>query len=426
MSWVFVFFSFVSTAAEITWSGEIRSEGHFYIEELPAPTRTTDGILQGTFELDVKFNNRSRMHFKPVVRSNLSTSEKPEQLFLNAQEAYWEIKTEPVKIRLGSNTYHWGVLDGYSTMDVTNGRVLYNPLSSDKRGAPSIHLSSDWDWVQAQALYIPRQARTLFPSADSRWLPREVLINASTAEQTILLPSTFNYFSPGYQELDQALQNNFGVKLDSRWNDFDFSVMYFEGASITPQTRILFSADVVSIDPDILQARTDIGLIPVYFKQQTSALSTTWTQSAFVLKLESTYSKSSSKDSILPPWSWQNGLGVEIPWNFGEVGTTFLIQTYYGENEDALDNLISSSSRLFDRSVLLGIRCSFSTETTLTSSFLYNYRDESSYGRLQFDHKWSTHWKSSLTLDALQGTANTLLGTYDKNDRAILTLSYLW
>lgn len=413
-------------SAEFDWSGEFRSEGHFYGEELPSPTRTMEAILQSHLDLDLKFNSKSRMHLKPLLRSNLSSKEKPENLFLNLQEAFWEIKAEPLKMKLGSNTYHWGILDGYSPMDITNGRVLFNPLSSEKRGAPSLQLSSEFDFFQIQALYIPKQARTLFPSTDSRWLPREVLINTTNADQTVLLPSSFRYYYPGYQDLENALENNFGFKLDSRLGDFDLSFIYFEGTSITPQTRVLATFDVVSISPDILQARTDIGLIPVYFKQRMSGLSSTWTHDDFLLKIESIYSESMSDDPIIPPWSWQNGLAIEIPANFGETSATFLLQTYYGENKDAIDNMISSSSRLFDRSLLFGVRIAFSTETSLTSSILYDYRGQSVYGRIQGDHKWSQNWKSSLTVDILEGDRDTLLGTYDRNDRAVLVLSYLW
>lgn len=272
------FFSvFVAQAAEFEWSGELRGEGQLSVEKLSSPTRQFDGLLQGIVEMDIKYNRRSRMHFKPNLRSNLSTQQKPETLFLNMQEAYWEIKLESTKLKLGSNTYNWGILDGYSTMDVTNGRVLFNPLSSEKRGAPGVHLSHDFESLQIQALYIPQQARTLFPSTDSRWLPREVLVNASTADQTVLLPPTFRYYYPGYQDLQKSLDNNYGLKLDSRFSDFDVSLMYFEGTSITPQTRVLFAADVISINPDVLQARSDIGLIPVYYKQRVVGSSLTWT-----------------------------------------------------------------------------------------------------------------------------------------------------
>ncbi len=424
---LFIFSTFLIHAAEFEWSGELRGESHIYAEQLTSPTRQFEGILQSIMDFDLKFNRRSRLHFKPNLRSNVSTQQHPENLFLNMQEAYWEIKLETLKLKIGSNTHHWGVLDGYSTMDVTNGRVLFNPLSSEKRGAPGVHLSSEFGSLQIQALYIPRQARTLFPSTDSRWLPREVLVNASTADQTILLPSSFQYYYPGYQDLQNALDNNFGVKLDYRFSDIDTSLMFFEGTSINPQTRVQFAADVVSINPDVLLARTNVGIIPVYFKQRTVGTSATWTQDSFVMKLESTYSDSIPDDPIIPPWSWQNGVGVEIPWSLTDnTSATVLLQTYYGENKDALDNLMSSSTRLFDRSILLGLRVSFSTETNCTASFLYNYRDESSYARLQAETKWSEHWKSSLTVDALQGQSDTLLGTYDKNDRAILSLSYLF
>lgn len=417
----------MASALDTQFSGQFSVETQYSWAELSEPTRTLDTILHFQPELDLKFNRRSRMHFKPLLRSNISTEEKPEQLFLNAQEAYWEIKTHPLRVRLGQNIYNWGVLDGYSPVDVVNGRVMYNPLMTDKRGAPTVDLNYEGDGFQLQLLYVPLQARTILPSTDSRWLPREVIIaNTKTDEGTLVLPNIFKYYYPGYDELDDALANNFGARLSRRWNDFDLALTYFEGSNIVPQVRLQVQADLIPVNPPFLQARSDIGLMPIYYRQRTVGGTLVWAPSDIIIKAESAYSHSISENTLIPAWSWQNGLGLELPWHAGSSSFTSVFQVYYGENRDPIDNLISSSGRLFDRSLIVGTRWSASTETNLLVSFLYDYQLQSYFFHGVFDHKFSEKFKGEISLDVIEGDANTLLGTYDKNDRVCLKLSYLW
>jgi len=424
--------TFLSTAVETTFSGLIGIEEQYYSDELPEPTRQNDELIYFQPELDLKFNRRSRMHFKPSVRANISTDETPEQVFLNVQEAYWEIKTHPLRLRLGQNTYNWGVLDGYSTLDIVNGRVMFNPLQAERRGAPTVDIQYEGDWLQLQLLYIPAQARTLMPSADSRWLPRDVLINTDSLDQVVLLPPSFRYFYLKKAELDDALSNNYGARLTSRWNDFDFSLMFFEGSSQMPQFTIV--APFVLVDPgdpvlgtpEVIQATGDVGITPLYFRQRAVGGSIVWAPSDLILKLESTYVDSISKNPLISEWAWQNGVGIEYPWNIGTSSFTSVLQVYYGENKDPVDNMVSSAGRLFDRAAIFGTRWSLSTDFNCLFSFLYDYEFETNYLRLAMDYKFTDNFRIDIAGDFIDGDRGTFLGSYAKNDRYSLKLSYLW
>lgn len=422
----FLLFSPIASALETSFGGDFTYENFIYGDQLPQPTRTYDHILHLRPQLDLTFNKISAMHFKPLLRMNTSTQESPEKLFLNVQEAYWEIRKDAFRVRMGQNTYHWGILDGYSTMDVVNGRVLFNPLFSEKRGAPTVDLQYEGEKIKLQGLYIPAQARTLFPSADSRWLPRELLVNVSSPSETVILPSTFNYYYPGYVELDHALDHNYGARLSGRMGDFDAALMHFEGSSITPQVRATFTADLVSFDPRILQGRSDIGIMPLYFRQRSTGLSLSWAPSDIVLKAESTYISSISRDSTIPAWSWQNALGVEMPVYIGETSITLIAQVYRGENKDPIDNLLSSSTRLFDNASLLAARVSFATDTNLLLSAVVDFASGDNYIHCRLDHKLSQSLRAEISVDILEGGPDSMIGTYDKNDRASLKISYLW
>lgn len=426
MLWLWFLCTLMSQASEIKWNGTLSSETFAYFEEAPSPTRTTDPILWIKPELDIKWNKRSRFILKPTVRANPSTEEKPEQIFLNPSEMYWDIKLGDFRIDIGSNVHNWGILDGYSPLDMVNGKTLFNPLSSDRRGAAMFDVSYSGESFKLQTLYIPRQARTLLPSTDSRWLPREYIVNTSAVKETILLPATFNYYYPGYIELDHALDNNFGAKFSKTFDTVDANLIYFNGLSNNTQISPTFQADVVQIDPLVLQARSDIGIRPVYFRTETLGASLVWAPSDLIIKWESSYARTLERAITLPEWSWQNGLGVEVPITLGSFSTTNVIQFYYGENKDPAENLVSSSSRIFDRAALIGQRVEWADGVDSFASILYDYENDGYLAIAKLNYLINDSLKASGEFNVLDGDDDSILGTYKANDRFIFTLSYLW
>lgn len=423
--WLVVVSIFMSAAADIRWNSTFSSETHLYYNKLPAPTRTTDPILWVKPELDIKFNKTSRIYLKPTLRANPASSDKQEQVFFNPAEMYWDIKLNPVRIDLGYNVHNWGVLDGYSPLDIVNGRVLFNPLASSRRGSGMVDLQYTNDWFKVEGLYIPRQSRTLLPSTDSRWLPRSFILNSEALNETVLLPASFNYYYPGYMQVDHALNNNFGLKISSTLGSFDLNVVYFNGMSNNTQVAPTFQADVVSLNPNILQARTDIGLTPVYFRTETYGANLVWAPEDFVIRLETAYARTTKTAPTLPEWSWQSGVALELPINFSRYTLTSVFQFYYGKNKDPAENLVSSSSRVFDRAFLIGERIEWTASLSSLLTYMHDYKNNGYYLMFNSTYSLTDSLKMTLQLDTLGGNKNSLFGTYDKNDRTILTLSYL-
>ncbi len=426
MLWFLFLTSLTSNAADIKWNGTLSSETFAYFEKATDPTRQVDPILWFKPELDIKWNKRSRFVLKPTVRANPATDESPEQIFFNSSEMYWDLKFNDIRIDIGSNVHNWGILDGYSPLDIVNGRTLFNPLSSDRRGAAMLDVSYSTDSSKFQALYIPKQARTLLPSTDSRWLPREYIVNTSALDETVLLPPTFNYYYPGYIELDHALENNFGAKLSSTFDTMDASFIYFNGMSNNTQVAPTFQADVVQVDPIVLQARSDIGIQPVYYRTETFGASLVWAPSDIIYKLETAYSRTLERQLTLPEWSWQSGLGIEAPLSLGSFSTTNVFQYYYGENKDPAENLVSSSSRIFDRALLLGQRIEWMDGVDSFTSVLYDYENRGYLFIAKLNYLINDNFKASGELNLLDGDDASILGTYKANDRFIINLSYLW
>jgi hypothetical protein len=426
MSWFVSLFILLAQGAEIRWNGTFSSETFASFEELPEPTRAVDTLLWIKPELDIKINKSSRFFIKPIVRINPTTDESPESFFFNSSEMYWDIKLKNIRLNLGSNVHNWGNLDGYSPLDIVNGRTLFNPLASDRRGAGMIDISYSGDDLKAQVLFIPKQTRTLLPSTDSRWLPREFIINTSSANETVLLPNTFQYYYPGYVEFDNALDSNFGARLSQTWGSLDAHLIYFNGMSNNTQISPTFQADVVAIDPLILQARSDIGIFPVYYRTETTGLSLVWAPSDLIIKLESAYARTTEKQPTLPEWSWQSGLALEIPTTVYSFSVTTVLQYYHGENKDPAENLVSSSSRIFDSAALIGQRIEWMDGMDSFMSVLIDYENQGHLFSAKINYSITDNWKTSGQVDVMGGDDTSILGTYKNNDRFIFVLSYLW
>ncbi|HMN69324.1 MAG TPA: hypothetical protein PKC28_12355, partial [Bdellovibrionales bacterium] len=132
------------------------------------------------------------------------------------------------------------------------------------------------------------------------------------------------------------------------------------------------------------------------------------------------------EDPLLQPWSWGNVLALETNVAFGEHTATVLAQYYYTENPQAPDNQISSSYRLFDRTGLIGARVPWSEELLITGSVLYESRTQGVFWMLGFENKLSDVLRWGIAYRDLSASRDGLLKTYDKNDHAVLDLTYFF
>lgn len=420
-----LFFSLNIFAADFSFNGQASYEPYLYWQDLPAPTRKYDHVLHFRPELELKGPN-DRIVLKTPVRANPSTDDDKEKVFVNFQEAYWEYTNYPVRTRLGMNTFSWGLMDGYSPLDITNSRVFFNPLSSEKLGSPALDIKYEGDGWSAQAIYIVKQPRSVLPSTDSRWLPRELLINPSTTEGTILLPPTFNYTYPATVELNDSRDHNFGIKLTKRLSTLDLSAVAFEGNSATPQFDVFLNGTVVSTIPLVIQATSDIELVPVYYRQRTFGAQITWAPSSFIVRLENAYTDNLSEATALPGWSNQTAFGIEKQFYLGSTSLTTILQGYYGQNDDLKDNLVSSGPRIFDKAALVGLRFGFSTRTSLLLSTMYDISSNSYFIHSNFSSKLSESWTYSAILEFIEGSEDSLIGSYNNNDRLVFNIGYNW
>jgi hypothetical protein len=323
---------------------------------------------------------------------------------------------------------NWGTMDIYSPMDVVNQRVYFYPLDPPKRGAPMIDFQvADNGW-SFTALYIPWQAKAILPSTDSRWLPRQTLLNLQDNEGKLLLPTNPQYNYGDATQLNDALENNFGFNLSKHWDSLDVHLIYFNGTTSEPTFNWTTAtpAQTVSLTPPVLQLNGTITLLPVYYRTETTGFGFSTTAGPVIIRGETAYTNaiSSGANDYFSAWSWQNALGVEKNFDFSSTTLTVVLQYYNGKYPNPADNLISSRVRLFDNTPALGFHWSLSDDKTIYGMVMYEIPQDGAIAVLGYQMKLtdSIHW--DISYRELTANKPGLIQTYNDNNHADMKLIY--
>lgn len=359
-------------------------------------------------------------HYDPWNKS------KSEQYWFDAPEAYFQWKPDALfRLQAGWNTFRWGVTDGFNPLDVVNARRYANPLSAEKLGAFSLALNSSFGDSVAELIYIPIQRKSILPGAESRWLPREFLQNQSINGTYFLIPSNLNYYFKEDQELNHALKNNFGLRFSTHFPDLDLSFIAFDGAAPTPTTNLSLSGSVVELLPNlVIQADPKIGIKPVYHRQSTAGASLTYALADFIFRFEGAYTKPHIKRGDLPGESQEYVAGLEHSISKDSHKVIVIGELSYAKHADAASNLITSLSRMFDRSVMLAARYTYGESFSLLGNIIIDTKYHSQLLRLEATEALSDSWKLSGTVESFSGPLGSPIGTYRNNDRAQLSLKF--
>ncbi|MCB0384077.1 MAG: hypothetical protein KDD43_01695 [Bdellovibrionales bacterium] len=367
-----------------------------------------EGQLQGnrfsfTYELFAKYQGQTQFPREQQLYDLPNT-------YLEYRQALW-------RLRLGSQVYDWGVLEGYRPLDRMNPAVYHDPLNPQKLGSGSIQfLLENGNW-QTEVLYIPQQRRSHFPAEDSPWLPREFLQQLDTAFGTILLPRDIRYHYLPSVVSQRALQGNSGLRIKRRFLDWDLSLSHFEGMNPVPLLRPVVDLIPVVIGPDpIYQAQSDVSLEPFYYRQRTSGMTVVYAGESWIARLEGAYHHALTRESGVDRWAWESGFNLERSGSWGSTSWTALLQYHHAQHAQRADNLASSSARVFDEAWVAGWRLGISEQQSVTLRGLHSSPTQGSYLSLLWEDTFGDVVKVQLSGTWLDGDKQSLLGTYRKND----------
>jgi hypothetical protein len=202
--------------------------------------------------------------------------------WVEANEAYADIRLDRADFRLGIQKIAWGKLDGIPPTDVLNPRDYHDPLVADfeerKIGVPALlgtyYLPDvprlDVTSLRATLVYIPIAVPARLALEEERWFPSSI-----TPRPTFPVAIPGNgildipvRFGTANQRPPRALDDGgIAFRLGGTWRDFDWDLYHYTGPETGPNTDLVVfvrqpgpALDSAVIDSAIVQAHDVIHM----------------------------------------------------------------------------------------------------------------------------------------------------------------------
>lgn len=372
-----------------------------------------------------KYQDAWRIVAKPVFTTNPNNLSEEEKYFFDSADSYLSYKTDLFTFKAGSNIFSWGVTDGYNPLDIINSKQYFDPLHSRKLGALSLTFSqafAEWDY---ELIYIPQNKGALLPGSQSRWLPREVFVPQVADNDLILnLPEKINYTYSKRKNINHALDNNFALRLQRRGENIDMGLSFYEGVASFPLIQPVVTGNIVQVSPKtIINVNPDISLNTWNYRIQQSGFTFVSNQMDFLFKAASAYTKNLEKNDSLQAWTHENILALEKTFNIGDDFMLIGVLQYSFIFSDKENDSNLSAMEVFRRAAMLGGRISWKEVWNISFLSLYDTIHSSTFHELSIGRRFADAWNLNISGNIIQGSPQTALGVYDKNDSLSLSLS---
>ncbi|KYG61333.1 hypothetical protein AZI85_09690 [Bdellovibrio bacteriovorus] len=424
---ILLFCSFAQAKHKTEWSLHIdtKFDAVYFAEEYGTDTNQDLYKLELDPIYDWRYLDSVRFYVKPTFIANPNNKSDEEKYFFDPTETYLRYQGESFSLQAGYNVFTWGVTDGYNPLDVINSKQYFDPLHSRKLGAPSVVFSQTLDIWDYELIYIPENRGATLPGEQSRWLPREVFVpQTPDNDLVLLLPESLHYNYGSKEDLDDARKNNYALRIQRHGSVFDVGLTYFEGVASFPLIQPVVTGTVVAVSPKtIVQVDPDVTLNVKNYRIRQGGLSMTASSWETLFKLASSYTSSLTEDPYLQKWTFENVLAIEKTFNLGESGLLIaVLQKSFIQTEKENDSNLSMTE-IFRDAWMLGGRMSWKEVWNFSLLGLYDGIHGSNYEELTITRRFWDAWNLSLTASLIQGSSETPLGVYEKNDSYTLTLS---
>lgn len=168
--------------------------------------------------------------------------------YMDINEAFFDIYTGKIDVRLGIQKFAWGRLDELTPTDNLNPSDLTEGGTNDqgerKIGVPAVKVNYYSDLFNTEFVWIPRYVPYRLPKAQERWFPGVLIfpeiIKTNTAFSDIPVTTTYKEIN-----LPDANQDNseMGIRISKYVEGWDLSLSYFRGFDVMPLMDA--SADVI-------------------------------------------------------------------------------------------------------------------------------------------------------------------------------------
>ncbi len=416
-----------ATLVQAEISGRIHFVEDEFYEAQAFPIEHLQNNLSFELESKNKLSDSTRILIEPRIQFSSTPGLVDSGIDFNTRDSLFEFKSNDFHLQIGSFIKQWEGPDGFNPMDIATVKNYGDPLNTESLGSAGINLSDGSKSFTWDAFYIPWQTHSRLPGENSRWLPRRTPFPLKSNLNTLLLPTQPQLQVMDHQEINFALENNFGLRLQFHGKDWDYSIAAYQGAAQLPFFRVHIVGDLVATLPDnstITQLRNPIQLLPVEYLRQSfamgfvSTLSDTW-----VFRIAGRFDQPIGEDPQLPGPSDQFVGGLEKTYTLSGQTLTLSLQYAYGQTLESPSGVLTITDP-FKNAFLYGMRYPISDELTMYFGGSWSHLIGATYHRIRFDKKLSDAFTLELGGDLIRGPPENLLGVWSAQSRANLGLAY--
>ena len=419
-------------------AGRVRLEGTTFFKKQTSAVDQNLGSF--VFELETKHALTDQIRFRFEPRFHFSSDPKIVDAPADGdlRDTQFEGKVSSLRLQLGSLVKVWEGTDGLNPMDLTSMKNLRDPLAQESLGSLGVSLAGGEGFLTWDLLYVPQQTPSRLLGETSPWWPRSHILPIQRENQELRLPEEPEYRLLPRESFGHSLENNGGLRVQLHGGSWDFSLAGFEGAAQTPLLQPVILGNAIEVKPRlVVQMDNPIQLRPIDYRRRSVAGALVWTHESWIVRLAGRHDQPIQGDltvpewmagsglttqDLLPSWSSQGILGLEKTVAIHDQSVIFVLQVAYGVNPES--GGVFSSQDLFQRAVLYGFRWPWSDVTTFNYSGFYEFKKNSSYGRLQWQRKITDPTLVEVSLDFFKGPPESLLGVWSNQSRGILAFVY--
>lgn len=431
---LFLFSALPAFAESTVSTGAVFDIQHQYLPDALSPAVGKDFVvLKGELNGSVKVDSYL-FKLRPTGRWDPLNKSRDERTWWDVPEGFVQGKFSlgekvGTTLRVGWDTFTWGVTDGFNPVDVINARRYNDPLRSEKFGAFSITNKYDFTFEDfsflLEGIYIPIQRESRLPSDNSRWLPREIGGEIFTDNILFRPPTSPTYYYRQALEYDNALKHNYGVRLSSHLLGMDLAGYYFNGAATVPATSVRLTGTVTKINlggsPEFeINANPAIGLRPLFHRIRMAGASLVFPLADLLFRFEGAITKDYKKDSSNIPEKITEAVGeIEHTFSFEKATlTTIGLFTYANYQEiPGTATYTPSLTRMFDRGAAFGLRWQPVPVWAGEGFVVFDTKAGGNLVKLDSTFTVSDVCKVFHSAEIFSGKTTTPIGVYRKNDR---------
>lgn len=216
--------------------------------------------------------------------------------YIDIDEAYLDVYTGQVDIRLGIQKFAWGRLDEINPTDNLNPEDLTEGGTNDevdrKIGVPALKVNAYSDAANVEVAFVPFYVPYRLPDREERWFPRVLVPPESVdAGATVGRVPVRTY----YRDIDlppRTMRNaEAGIRVSRLVSGWDLSASYFTGFDPMPLSESVVDVDVTLVNPLSLEytAASRVTLMPALHRIHVFGFDFTGTLGDFTLRGEYAY-----------------------------------------------------------------------------------------------------------------------------------------